>query len=216
MKRQQLPNQTLPQPEACTLLVQAIQTEWSKAARGGALATARGRVPEALRVPLPVAPCDEPYYLVQHVIYVEDDGFEHPCSEIVDTRPADKHTHYVCERAFWHYAPLTVQVKTVPPEAIFGDTIHFDRIHIHWKVNSATITYRADDRAYGAPDTKPGTLIIAGDQWSRIDYNLRYSVEDGWVYEKWVFNVGLFHKPRRNVFLRTEPHAVLSHMSRLR
>ncbi len=216
MKRRQLPNRTLPQPEACTLLVQAIRTEWSKAARGGVLATARNHVPEAFPVPLPLTQPAERYYLVHHLTYAEEDGFRHPRDETVDARPADKHTQYVCERAFWYRAPLRVQVKTVPPEAIFGETIHFDRIHIHWKVNSITISYRTDDRAYGAPDTKPGVLIVAGDQWARINYNFRYSIEYGWVYERWVFNIGLFHKPRRNVFRRTAPDAVLSRMSRLR
>ncbi len=217
MKRQPPPSQTRPQPETCTLLVQAIQTQWSKAARGGVLATARNRVPEALRVPLPVAPRDEPYYLVHHVIYAEGDDFKHPRDEIVDARPAGKRTYYGDRRSFYD-APRTLQVNKAQPEATFGETLQFDRLHLYWKGDSLAISYRADDREYGVPGTAHSTLNLAGEQWARIQYNLRYAAYESrwWFYEKWIFNVGLFRNPKRNVFLRTEPDAVLSRLSRLR
>ncbi len=219
MKRRQPPSQTLPQSEACILLIQAIQTEWSKAARGGVLATARGRVPEALPIPLPLSRPAEPYYLVHHVTYAEADDFKHPRYETIDSGPPGKRTYYGHRRSFYD-APRMVKVNEAQPEAAFGETLQFDRLHLYWKADSLTISYRADDRKYGVPRTAHSTLAVAAEQWARIEYNLRYSGEfesrGWWFYENWVFNVGLFHKPKRNVFLKAAPDAVLSRMSRLR
>ena len=65
-------------PTACTLLLQVIHTEWSKAARGSLLAAARNLIQKALPITLPPLPADEPTYLIHHVFYSEADSFQNP------------------------------------------------------------------------------------------------------------------------------------------
>jgi hypothetical protein len=200
-------------PSTCTLLVQVIHTEWSKTARGGPLAVARNQVPTALPLTLPFLPANEASYLIHQVFYSEADGFQHPYHDTVEIRPARERTHYASKRSRPHALSVMMPNTMVVSEPVGEETIRYDRVNLDWSGDTITIGYGAID---GAPYTAPVTFTLEPDQWARIQYNARYAVDAGWVYDKWVFNLGLFHLPDSSAFLTTTPCKVLSRMSRLR
>ena len=133
--------------------------------------------------------------------------------DAVEIKPANERTHYVSKRSRVH-ALFVMMPHTAVVSEIFGaETIRYDRISLDWSADTITIGYRYTD---GVPYTAPATLTLEPDRWARIQYNARYSVDAGWVYDKWVFNVGLFRHPDLSIFLTTKPRNVLSRIAQLR
>ena len=58
-------------------------------------------------------------------------------------------------------------------------------------------------------------LVLQRDQWGRVLFNGRQNWEGPWWYERWVYNIGLFTRPNRDVFVATEPAKIFSMMASL-
>jgi hypothetical protein len=197
----------------CTLLLQVVHVEWSKAARGGVLASARNQVPEAFPLVLPSTPAG-PSYLIHHIFYSEADSFQHPYYDALEVKSANERTHYASERRRFHALFVMIPHTAVIQSEVPGEEmIRYDRISLNWKADTVTGNYRHID---GAPYSTRSRFILQQEQWIRVRYNARYSVDAGWVYDKWVFNIGLFKSPSPDVFLTTIPTKQYSYMSQLR
>lgn len=198
---------------SATLLIQAIHVEWSRLSRGAPQAAARNSIPEAVSFPIPADPIEDPHYHIHHLYYSEADKFQQPHLEFdVETKAKDEHLNYGCVRrrpwALVVIMPHTA-VKILEP----GDeTVQYDRVGISWLTNGLNVTYR---HTSGAPQTPQAVFTLESEQWMRIRYNARYSVQAGWVYDKWVFNIGVFDNPPLEVFLSTRPSYIHSQMSKL-
>ncbi len=59
-------------------------------------------------------------------------------------------------------------------------------------------------------------FVLRSGEWGRLKYNGRHTGEEGWWYDKWVFNIGLFPRWSPDIFLDTPPCASYSQMARLR
>lgn len=207
-------HKSIEQIRSATLLIQAIHVEWGRLSRGAPQAVARNGIPEAVSFPIPAAPIKDPHYHIHHLFYSEANKFQQPHFETVETKAKNKHLNYDCVRrrpwALVVIMPHTT-VKILEP----GDeTVRYDRVGISWltNTNGLNVTYM---HTSGVPRTPPASFTLESGQWMRIRYNARYSVQAGWVYDKWAFNIGTFDNPSPDVFLSTRPSYIHSQMSKL-
>jgi hypothetical protein len=58
-------------------------------------------------------------------------------------------------------------------------------------------------------------MYLQPGQWGRVLYNGRFSYEEGWWFEKRVFNIGLLEKVEEDIFISSQPTQVISQMAKL-
>ena len=174
------------------IIVQQIESEWSKAARGGARAVRRNAVSEAAKVPLHQIQTSGLIFLHHKLCYFERDNFQTPHEEIT-TNPTVR--------------PLAVGCVTVD-----------DCVTINEYADGVSAKFAYTERCGGAP-TRRGmqkTLTFALNEWGQIVYNGRFSNwEDSWRYEKMTVNIGVFDPLSNSVFTRRPPTARYSAMAHL-
>lgn len=168
-----------------TILVQAIETQWTKASRGAPAATHRNRVPEAVDLPAALPDLGERSYVLQHVVYSESDGFQAPWYKPVTATAAMAAFHFACIRVAYAH--------------------QFVRVDFEWySVKGVPRRPEIHDRH----TLQPG-------QWGRVRANGRFSFDDTWGYFKWIINIGFFAQVPTNVFTTTNPVFKHSHMADL-
>jgi hypothetical protein len=172
------------------IMVQEIRTHWSKKSRGGKLATERNAVPDA--VAIPGEKIKKPMRgLIEHsVAYNEWQGFS------------------LCERSSLTQEPAgRVRLGRLLIEPIG------EELHISFE------NYAKYEGMLIRPAQSEGLLLtrmrLQSRQWGRVLYNERFSYEEGWWFEKRVFNIGLFEKFEGDVFVSTKPAQVISQMAKL-
>ncbi len=163
------------------VLIQLIRTVWTKASRGGALATRRNSVPEAL--PFTARPgCSlSSGILVHRIEFEEADRFEHPALDELEISEGDavRVLGIIAER-------LGARVRL---------TLDLDPVRVEG------MPYRR--RAiFGLP---PPSLTLEEGRWGRASYNFRHVADDGWWYEKVVANIAACEEIDPNVFLEAAP-----------
>jgi hypothetical protein len=172
------------------IIIQKIQTGWSKKSRGGKMATERNAVPEALAIPMEKLkdPIDG---LIEHSIsYYEWQGFSSPQHSSLTQEAAEK-VRFDC----LVIEPLGAELKVI---------FEYDGKYAGMPVR------------YTPPGGKPSTRMhLQPGQWGRVLYNGRFAVEEGWWYDKKVFNIGLFEKLEEDLFTSSQPAQVLSQMAKL-
>ena len=168
------------------VIVQQINTHWTKASRGGESAGRRNAVPEIACVPIERI-AGEPHSLVHHRIsYGERSGFAHPREEIC-INPT--------------IAPLVVGCVTI------GYTDHEARAAFYYERGCGG----APERGWAQQ-----TIHLAVNEWGQIVYNGRFGGWDcGWWYEKTVVNIGLFEHITSDVFTRRKPDYRFAAMAKL-
>ncbi len=166
-------------PVAPIVLIQIIQVEWSKAARGGAAATARNNVPEALPLPhTAMLAMREPAFVEHFVRYGRRNQFQAPLVDKLLTQP-------VAEPFADIHRGLAVSLD--------------DDGHAHVALTRYPGAPRRPLRFEG--------FTLAPGEWGRIRVNGRWTDVDfgWWVYTKLAMNIGLFVRPPRNVFRMMSP-----------
>lgn len=174
------------------IAVQTISTSWTKASRGGSLATMRSRVPKRLPLKMPNEFTD----LVWHSIaYSERNKFADPVAVRVVANCEDN--RFGCRNAEVELhddlAILTYRYQTGAPARQF-----FDK----------TGTCVAPEHAIKIPNNR----------WASIEYNGRFSCIDtgNWWYEHMVINVAVGSSISCNCFMATEPIESYTQLARLR
>jgi hypothetical protein len=170
------------------VVIQEIRTVWSKASRGGAAAALRNAVPETALLHADGLQSAARRIFRQLLVYGEANDFAGPVkSEVV-----------------WSVA----------------DSISAGCVKVGVSAGRITVTYEYDYRFGGLPprQTKPGVnvreeLIVEPESWVRVRYNGRFS-GDEWWYEKVVVNVGLFQRPRADIFDSTGPAGEISQIAK--
>jgi hypothetical protein len=168
------------------LAIQRIRTIWTKASRGAAAARVRNAVPNAL--PLPQVQPGGTRPLIEHdVTFLESNHFSDPVQAI---KSSDS-----------------------------GDLLTYGCLHIKLSINSVQLIweYRPDEG--GAPPRHPAPkdlFTLHAGQWARIEYNGRFSHDDGWSYKKSVVNVGLLPILWANAFIENPPEYVWKSTMKLR
>ncbi|SRR6266487_3351436 len=158
------------------VVIQSIFTNWTKASRGGSNASARNRTPLALELPAFPFLLLKEQVLLHEVVYDEHDHFQ---------RPREKWEQQELAHPFWWDC--------------LAFTLEENLLHValEWELS------RGAPRRFAFPRTE---FSLHTDQWVRIAYNQRISLEDHWVYNKRVFNVGLFEPASSlKTFLEREP-----------
>lgn len=168
------------------ICIQAICVHWDKGQRGGTEAARRNQVSEALSMPSFEPMQQSPSWVKHEAIFSADNAFTAP----------------VCS---------SVEVIVYGPVKLGGISLAF--------TGDALNVYYQWDRSQGAPERssyRHKAFCVSIGEWGRVRYNGRLSYYDGdWYYEKWVYNIGLFQSPPLNVFLKTEPKHIYSHMGHL-
>jgi hypothetical protein len=172
------------------IIIQNINTAWSKQSRGGKLASERNAVPEALLFPLE-KPRKSAGGLIEHCLaYTEWEGFSTASYSSLIEEPAGK-----------------IRTGCVLIEPVGGEL----KVIFEYDTARAGMPIR-----YSPPGGKPSTRMrLQAGQWGRVLYNGRTASEETWWYDKVVINVGLFKTLREDVFVSTQPTQVISQMARL-
>ena len=172
------------------MIVQHITTGWTKAARGGDPAAARGRVPDRLPVGVPKARrASPPPALLHEVTFGEADGFAVPASDVVmPLRTA------ACVRAAAVEATRS------------GDAV---RATVTWREGRPR-RGRITPAGHAEPVVK--TFDVPPGRWVRVLYNARFSCGDTgtWWYERHAVNVAALpphHPAAGTLFTATPPAA---------
>src|SRR5262245_59507332 len=142
------------------IVIQSICTSWTKASPGGINAFARNHTPEILEVPTLASPFPEEFFLLHTVIYRENSHLKQPMQRLEQKEQTNPFRHDCLK--------LLLTENTL------------DMI-IEW------------ERSKGVP-RRPAFLrkgfSLREHQWGRVTYNLRFSWDDHWAYEKRVLNIG--------------------------
>jgi|GEM_PF-1060386 len=170
-------------------LVQVIHVQWTKAARGGSGAQARGAVPQALEVSPTGLSSTEGTLFVVSTHWGERNAFSEPFSVDRQQVPVAKGLTFGCVRVSPHAEGLQVHYQ-------------YDRTNVgapdRWFFNQAS--------GYGE---SPGrTLTVRDGEWVRVCHNGRFSDHDtgNWWYQQVTVNVAWFGgAPDGRIFLDREP-----------
>jgi hypothetical protein len=171
------------------LIVQQIQTYWTKASRGAPAAVRRNAVPEALPVPAPGAhwPGPAPSRLHHKLWFSESKDFRTPAEEVI-LDPV--------------FNPLPVGCVSI---------LHRDEV--------VWTEFRYDGQFAGQPDrgVLRKKIRTGPNEWAQVAYNGRFTHGyDGYQwYVKLVVNVGVFSEFAADVFTRAKPTAVFRSMGPL-
>jgi hypothetical protein len=150
--------------------------------------------------------------IFHHRFYSEANRFQQPYHDSVEIKPTTEPTHYDSHRSRLHALTVVMPHTTIVPKLFGDELIRYDRIKLHWNTDTVRMQYGYTD---GAPYTMPGSVVVRQEHWLRVQYNARYSVDAGWVYDQWVFNIGLFRNPDAQIFVRTTPERVHAHLAQL-
>jgi hypothetical protein len=182
------------------IIIQAIQTVWTKASRGGPGATRRNAVAEAFPLPLP----DHRRGTVLPAYFL--------------------HQLHCAERAAFHPVPQPLTTGALL------DMLSIDQLSIHPPDDTGIVrvtyhprkptylSYARDDSGEYRPGGHEALALRIG-EWGRVRYNWRHGATvsvDDWWYDLWVVNVGFFTELRADAFLESPPNRVYSQLSRLR
>jgi hypothetical protein len=177
------------------LMVQIISTSWRQDQSGGKQATIRNQSPEALKLPS-----------------LADPLFSAPLSE--PTFVVDKPRHILQCGGRWVRYPTEELLLQSAREDLLCDAIRVEfregglHVNLEWGPGCGM------PRRHSIPDM----LVMRPGQWARIRYNSRTSAlyYDGtWVYQKWVFNIGVFNEIKPRVFIDSEPKKICSLMKEM-
>lgn len=176
-------------------LIQHLQTEWTKASRGGAGARRRNSTPDVA-----VFPCflgfhsTEFRFRVHDVLYKECTAF------------SPDETLAIEDGSFWR----TGCVRVVSDGDILRVRFEYDG----W--SGAPTREMFDAEGYCRLLNEEAFYLRVG-QWGRISYNGRLSCPDtgNWWYEKHTFNVGMALRAPEDWFTRSKPDYTYSQMARL-
>ncbi|MBA2284505.1 MAG: hypothetical protein H0W02_03380 [Ktedonobacteraceae bacterium] len=157
------------------VIIQSIQTIWTKASRGGDRASARNRTPEACKLPAQVCSFPDTVFLLHQVVYSEHDLFQHPVEKL-ELEARTEPFRYDCLK-------LLLAENTL-------------RITVEWERSEGA------PRRVVFPRKE---IFLQEQQWARVTYNLRTSWESGWIYKKRVHNIGFFAHISPGIFLEGEP-----------
>ncbi len=169
------------------VVIQSICTTWTKASRGGNNASTRNHTPLALELPALPFPIFKEEVLLHRVVYSEHNHFEHP-------------------REKWEQKELS--------QPFWLDCLTFELVENQLRV---TVEWERSDEGVPRRPAFPRTeFSLRTHQWVRVTYNLRTPLEDSWVYNKRVFNVGLFEPTSSlRMFLEIEPTHTYEDLARL-
>ncbi len=174
------------------IAVQTITTSWTKASRGGTLATLRSRIPRQL--PLQLTD-DFPPLLWHSVAYSERNQFEKPIAIHIATQCNNNRFGCINAEIELHndYAILMYRYQTGAPAPQF-----FDK-------NGNCV----------APEH---SIEIPHNHWASIEYNSRYTCIDSgnWWYEHVVVNVAVGASISPSVFMVTKPMERYCQLAHLR
>ena len=203
-----MPKAAKPAPIVPVIYIQEVETNWTKASRGGDGAVNRGRVPEAAELPInttfPASPAEtHPFFL--HLLRYS------------------KRTEY---KAWSEFLKSDIGANES------AEILNRGGVRVSFNGEVLTARYQWNEEL-GAPKRRrqdnTGTFVNVGHsllqkaleiqigQWGRILYNGRRSdFDDGrWYYNKHVFNIGLFVNPPSDIFLTTQPIKSYSKMAHL-
>jgi hypothetical protein len=181
------------------IIIQAIQTIWTKTSRGGPGATRRNAVPEAFPLPLrdqrkvTVFPA-----LVLHQLHYAERGEFRPMPQPLTTGAL--------------LDTLTIDQLSIHPL----DDAGIVRVTYHPR-RPSYLGYARDDSGEYRPGGLEALALRLG-EWGRVRYNWRHGATvsvDDWWYDLWVVNVGFFTEWRADAFLESPPSKVYSQLSRL-
>jgi hypothetical protein len=174
------------------ILLQVIRTVWTKASRGGALASRRNAVPDALPFLAALPPRHPQGILVHRVEFTEKAGFSLPASADSDS-----------------VEESSTRILGVLVERLGSN------LHVTLDLDPARGVSGAPPRIAAIHGGAPPEFSLQTGEWGRVSYNSRYSPDEGWWYEKVVANTALLEKFDPRVFLRTDPSQELSDMAEL-
>jgi hypothetical protein len=158
------------------ILVQEITTVWSKASRGGPLAAIRNAVPETYPLAFFAVSPPQVSCLYHTIGFDEANDFAYPKEQLVS--------------------------YTLTQELRFGC------VSISPMGDQVQVIYTYDMGCGGAPQ-RYGLPQLAFslplNQWGQILYNGRFPEEYTWTYRKYVYNIGVFDRVDKNVFVQLPP-----------
>lgn len=165
------------------IVIQQIDTEWTKASRGGEGACRRNAVPTELTLPLDcfAAP------VAMHVV----DSFEWNDFQLDDSV---KHWNSICD----------VRIPFLKLETRQNNLrIRFVRSPQNW-----VIANRLYDGVDGKPVLDVDAFVLGCDEWGRVRFNARYTSRDTgeWYYQHVVCNIGVFSSVELNRFVTLKPN----------
>jgi hypothetical protein len=180
-------------------LVQVIHLRWTKAARGGAGARARGAVPQVLEVSPTGLPGTEAMLFVEATHWGEPNVFTEPVSVRREQVSVAKGFTFGCVSVSPHAEGLQVRYQ-------------YDRAN----VGAPDRWFFSQVSGYGE---SPGrTLIVRDGEWVRICHNGRFSDHStgDWWYQQVTVNVAWFGgEPNGRIFVDREPDQELRELADL-
>jgi hypothetical protein len=170
-------------------LIQVIHLRWTKSARGGSGARARGAVPQALEVPAAELAGIDEKLCVETTHWGDRNAFSEPLSVSRQQVPLAKGFDFGCVSILPNAEGLQVRYQ-------------YDRANggapDRWFFNNAS--------GYG--ESTGRTLTVQDGEWVRVCHNGRFSSpENGeWWYQQVTVNVAWFGgAPNGRIFLDREP-----------
>lgn len=189
------------------IYIQEVEIHWTKASRGGEGAAKRNLIPQAVSLPpasTPLSPSADISLFLHKLYYAEANQYS-PSSKLLRSDVAVSAGKEVFNRG-----RVTVGFDGTRLTAYYKWTEGFG-VPRHRRQGYMQVFVPAGH----SPVQKVFDLQVG--QWGRILYNERHTDWDFgiWGYDQYVFNIGLFISPPRNVFLETEPCKVCSKMAQL-
>lgn len=171
------------------LIIQEIQTEWTKASRGAPRANLRNAVPESVCLPGQTQELSGSLALHHFLRYGEWNDFSSPDESHVIIELADE-LCFGCVRIY----PFENHIKVV---------LAYDMTH-----------GGAPER-----ESYPKTVFeLHANTWGTIVYNGRFSEghDSVWMYRQTVCNIGMFDRFSASVFTDSQPISMHQDLAKLR
>jgi hypothetical protein len=167
-------------------IVQIIQRNWTKAARGAPLAAQRRRLPEAL--PLPRLQPSEPpaRYLIQR-------------AEFDATVPLGESSRLAVRQETTGNPRRFDNIEIRPLLGVL-------QVDLRWTWGAP---WRWSQRGHR------GLFTLRPGDWGRVEYNYRSGGDDAWTYVHYVINIALTATPTARLFLDTAPDHRYRDLARL-
>ena len=198
------------------VLIQHVETTWTKRSRGAPGALKRNAVPESFLVPITEIAAFRAVVALHLVRYWEENSFESPSEMLRLFKDyASLGTEF---RATSSVEGFAVAVKQRPPlvqSTLQGQT---ELDGVHFRTGNNLLEVSCNPAHLGAPYHRPSIRFnLAPGQWGRAVRNARYNLgfDSYWTYGKTVINIGWFDGTTNDVFMRTDPTFSGGQMSQL-
>jgi hypothetical protein len=198
------------------ILIQQIETRWTKRSRGAPGSTPRNAVPDAARLPAERISAYGAVVAYHFVGYGERNDFEQPGESLRLYKDFENAGEEFYMAPFGHNRAVTSKPRpSLARTTLQGWT---ELGEVLFRLEADLLKANCNPANQGEPRRRPPiSFELATGQWGQAIRNARYTVgfDALWMYGKTVLNIGLFDSLADDLYLETSPSLSQQQMAQL-